>query len=176
MRGGREYLWLHERSDGHLESERQHAMSAFSDENRHSKYSKIVDLVRDNVLTTLSRLSPSSWDSPNIVRLSCGVYVRTPRHLLAMLVPVPHSTGGPPPTLSLFALPKTSGTSCLVSTRNFKLNVQSPTHQRPTVQPRARHIPISECSTTDFNVHGEIFAAVLRHSTVLRRPRRLPQA
>ena len=74
-------------------------MSAFSDGNRHSNFSKIVDLVRDNVLTTLSRLSPSSWDSPNLIRLSCGLYVQAPRHLLAMRVPVPHSTGGPPPIL-----------------------------------------------------------------------------
>ncbi len=74
-------------------------MSFFSDGSRHSNFSKIVDHFRDNVLTTLSRLSASSWDSPNLVRLSCGLYVQAPRHLLAMRVPVPHSTGGPPPIL-----------------------------------------------------------------------------
>ena len=40
--------------------------------------------------------------------------------------------------------------------KNFKPNVQSPNHQRTTLQPRARHIPILECSTPDFNLHGEI--------------------
>jgi hypothetical protein len=75
-------------------------MSAFSDGNRHSNFSKTVDLVRDHVLTTLGRLSPSSWDSPNLVRLSCGLYVLAPRHLPALLVPFPHPfNGGPPPIL-----------------------------------------------------------------------------
>ena len=48
--------------------------------------------------------------------------------------------------------------------------------RQPTPQPRSRPIPVMECSTTDFNLHGEIFAAVPWRSIVFRRPLRLPQA
>jgi hypothetical protein len=34
---------------------------------------------------------------------------------------------------------------------------------------KARHIPILECSTSDFNLHGEIFAASVTASS-LREP------